>query len=834
MKNYFTSLLFTFLIIHSLSAQYPFSLPGNIIATLNINTSSQENFNNLLLGTNIMKFNTATEKDLIREFEPITVRFPHGLWSNWYDWEQDKTRLYGTETFQYIGNDGTLKTKTVDRLESIKKFEANNIKVGINGLTQLNNERKASSGKGFDMMWTFNMSADGTNFNNGSPVTMARYNNLVNRGFEVKYIELGNECFYPGQRSSIIPNASEYIKSAKAMSAALNAAYPNIKVSIPVLRRPNWANPNWNEDLTEDLSYFDAVSVHTYVGSNPDDDNSGEGAYADALTARKGLASSIDDYAGKVAPNKPVWLTEWGVKSGGANAVSVLGMADCYLFMSENQNRYHRANWFSLNGKLNSFLAWETYISPSGVPRPRIKYPLQKTAFGSAYEIIRSVFENSTLLSSNMNAPELEPGVDAISARAVVKNGKTTLIVLNLTNKNASFNVKLDGSSYNGSFSHKAMSFNWMGQEQVLGIDENPLSTVKVGSGAITLPKFSINTIVLNNANVDSSEDGISAFLTSPSSNAMFNVGEIIQLKANASAVAGIKQVNFRINGEFHKADVTAPYQKNWTPTSVGTYSIDVVAIDTNEERFVSESINVTIKQPKKYVQLIKSNATDFAIDGGVGASDGQNIKLWSNNSSNVNQQWEEISRGANFYSYKKNNTHYCMDGGSGAQGQNIKLKICDHTNKNQHWKKINVGDGKFHLQKRNSTGFAISGGSGGANNQNVNLWTSNSNNGNQRWIVKKIPDWQVKSAELIEYSENSAISIYPNPANGTFQIELYEIDIANIFIYDISGKLIYETTTSDNILYFSTGEKFTSGIYLIKVVANTREKVYHKKLIIE
>jgi hypothetical protein len=41
-------------IVFSLKAQnYPFVLPDNFTATLNINTSVQEEYNNLLLGTNI-------------------------------------------------------------------------------------------------------------------------------------------------------------------------------------------------------------------------------------------------------------------------------------------------------------------------------------------------------------------------------------------------------------------------------------------------------------------------------------------------------------------------------------------------------------------------------------------------------------------------------------------------------------------------------------------------------------------------------------------------------------------------------------------------------------
>lgn len=75
---------------------YPFTLPSTVEATVNIDSSKQQTFNNKLLGTNIFGFTTTTEQSLINLNNPITVRFPHGLWANWYDWETDGTRVFGT------------------------------------------------------------------------------------------------------------------------------------------------------------------------------------------------------------------------------------------------------------------------------------------------------------------------------------------------------------------------------------------------------------------------------------------------------------------------------------------------------------------------------------------------------------------------------------------------------------------------------------------------------------------------------------------------------------------------------------------------------------------
>lgn len=482
-----------------LAQTYPFDLPANLNASINIKSQSQEKYNNLLLGTNIHHFTKTEEKEFVNKFDPITIRFPHGLWSNWYDWRRDVTRLYGDEKFNYKqGTNNTLKEQTVGMLANIYVFDTNNIKVGIDGATELNTNKKNSSGKGFDMMWTFNMSADGTDFSNGSPETMLRYNDLIQRGFEVKDIELGNECFYPNQRSSIIPNAEDYIARAKSMSAALKAEDPSIRVSIPLLRRDSWANPNWNTDLTSDQSYFDAISIHTYVGSDPDNAENSDEAFGTALTARKHLLASITEYPHKVAPSKPIWLTEWGVKSGGPNAVSALGAVDCFLMMSENQDIFNRANWFSTNGKLNSMLVWEKYIDHNDKEKERIKYPLEKTLFGSAYEITRSVLEYSTLIEGYVDVPNIVEGVKAVNARVVLKRGKTTVFVVNLTDQEVPFEINIDDLNYMGDFVHKALSFSSMDEEMALAFDDDPLSIVQEGSGSVSLPKFSINTIELS------------------------------------------------------------------------------------------------------------------------------------------------------------------------------------------------------------------------------------------------------------------------------------------------------------------------------------------------
>lgn len=574
----------------SFAQSYPFNLPENMTATIDITTSNKEAFNNLLLGTNIHDLAKSDGQELVRDFNPITIRFPHGLFSNWYDWEQDKARVYGTDQFTYTKDDGSSRTVELSYLSAIKTMDASNLRVGINELNVLNNEKKAETGKGYDMNWTFNMSADGTDYNNGSPVSVARYKDLVKRGFEVKSIEMGNECFYAGQRSSIIPNPADYIARAKSMYTALKALDPNLQISVPLERKSNPPNTGWNTELTKDgTDYFDAVTVHTYVGYDPDDNSNSNEAYAVALTAREVLRKTIDNYSKVVAPDKPIWLTEWGVKSGGPNAVSALGMADCYLFLSESQDTYDRANWFSVNGKLNSHLVWHEVNG-----KLTIKEPLEKTSYGSTFQIVRSILENSEMLGSEMTVPTLDGVVSAVSARVVKKDGKTMLLVVNKSDQEVPFTINLDGNRYFGEFEHKAMAFSAMDEEITLPYHTDPLQLVKEGRGGIYLPKLSISTIVLN------STESLPLNFINLKNNDEIDKG--VNLVVKADVADQFTEVSLWVNDSLLSTLTEAPYSWSSFPQLMNmmesSYRLKLVGQLENGELIERE---ITIKTPEQW-----------------------------------------------------------------------------------------------------------------------------------------------------------------------------------------------------------------------------------------
>lgn len=259
-----------------------------------------------------------------------------------------------------------------------------------------------------------------------------------------------------------------------------------------------------------------------------------------------------------------------------------------------------------------------------------------------------------------------------------------------------------------------------------------------------------------------------------------------------------------------------------------GPQSYQRLQIHSNGEvRFVTthssgawESWNITeVKSSNKVVHIRKRNALDYAIDGKGGANNGQNVHLWTQNPSNVNQQWIEINRGDGYYSYQKQGTNYCMDGGDGGEKkQNVQLWECQLDNENQQWQKVDMGLGYFQLKKRNAV-YVLDGRNGGANGQNVQLWSSSTKHQNTQWLIEEITDSNFK---LTENEPIPDIKVYPNPSTGELSIDIsnYVDKEIHIVLSDLSGKVLH-TQSIDNphnqILNMDISA-FQNGIYLLSV----------------
>lgn len=154
---------------------------------------------------------------------------------------------------------------------------------------------------------------------------------------------------------------------------------------------------------------------------------------------------------------------------------------------------------------------------------------------------------------------------------------------------------------------------------------------------------------------------------------------------------------------------------------------------DTTTDDTTTDDANSDSSEP--VVQMIKRNASAYAIDGNFGGADEQDVYLWEEGAGNVNQQWYEIDRGDGYYSYQKVDTSFCLDGNKdGEDGQNVYLWTCSDNNYNQHWLKVDMGDGYYRLEKRNASDYSLDGNNSGDNGQSIYLWSSDDGNQNQHW----------------------------------------------------------------------------------------------------
>ncbi|WP_044209438.1 hypothetical protein [Flammeovirga sp. OC4] len=449
---------------------YPFEIEGAISAVLKVDEGSKVPFKNQLLGYNIEGFKSTVEKDFIRKFNPVSIRFPSGLWSNFYQWQTDG---YQNDSWDNKSHEGGL------------EIYVEKIKGHINEIAFLNEEKKAKYGQGFNMMWTYSMNFD------DAESCVARAEKDKGLGFEVKDIELGNEHFWKSQRSNQTKTEHDFYERASSVAEALHQRFPEVRVSIPISWRRN--HEAYNKVIIGDKNYYDAISLHRYMGEDPDVAEESNTAYSALLTSRVVLDTDVK-WVRSVAGEKPIWMSEWGVSANDnveVNSGACLGMADVYLYMTENQEVFDRANWFIFNKKTNPMVVVNERRKPI--------YPLQKRGYLSVYEIMHEAFINAEVIKSTITSTRLTDTMNAVNAVLVEKGGQKIVVAVNLSYKPANFIIQSGDTVYNGTFKHEALVFDELGPVVNIGIDDNPKKLIKDGTGVITLPELSVSVIRLGN-----------------------------------------------------------------------------------------------------------------------------------------------------------------------------------------------------------------------------------------------------------------------------------------------------------------------------------------------
>lgn len=432
---------------------YPFETSAGGSATLEIQTKQKTRFQPMLLGLNcswpetlfgMAGYNHPDARRIIRDLHPPVLRWPHGVWANFYDWESDGRRITDNYKTPY---DASVK----DHPE---------LKYGFDGFNFIHGEMD------FDVMFTWNINYD-------SPEKgVRRLRDRREKGFDVKWIELGNENFWKTQRSDAVSDVQRYIDVSKAHAAALKAADPAIKVSVNITWRDVLTH-EWNLAIARE-TYYDAVSLHRYVEHPETPDG-----MAKTLAARNEIIECAEAVR-MVFPGLPIWLTEWSV-DGGENALSVIALADTWLGLVRRSDLFEAASYFQINAKESLI----EYNKQDG--------SFVKTSYGAVFEIVRDVFLGSEILASTGTSPQLAAGLDAVSAEAVVKDGRISIIAVNKSDKAIRLNVILDGSARIPEFSHRALCYDSVGDFKRFESRTTPLAKVSDRTREISLPPLSIS-----------------------------------------------------------------------------------------------------------------------------------------------------------------------------------------------------------------------------------------------------------------------------------------------------------------------------------------------------
>ncbi|WJJ97753.1 BNR-4 repeat-containing protein [Algibacter luteus] len=325
---------------------------------------------------------------------------------------------------------------------------------------------------------------------------------------------------------------------------------------------------------------------------------------------------------------------------------------------------------------------------------------------------------------------------------------------------------------------------------------------------------------------LDITDEPFRVYLTSPSDGETFNIGETVQISADAVDENGsISKVEFWVNGVFFADDATEPYSVSWSPSTEGTYSLQAIAYNASNETVSSSviTVNIQVFDPTDLtgdVYAIKNFVTGKYLHS-VGAD-----VVESDNDNNVvsgDKEWEFVKAG-NYYNIESKRSDRGILRAAGNPPNDIintGFGAPREDTDKQFTVIYNSGDGTYQFQTRNGSNYIY---------HNVNGIIEHIGNTDDRskWIVEST----TLSVNEVDTNPFSA-KIFPNPATNSFTVLLNGGNRGTIIINDMLGKIIYQNTMSTNRIDIENNGRFKPGLYLIKV-QDDNQRFYHGKLIIK
>jgi len=458
--------------------KFPFTTPADPTVTLDVNTDQFHFFRNDILSTNC-HFSWATYnwedqnvKDAIYQKFPMrNLRFPGGTVANFYDWTTDDFMDNTISTYNGTANTGR---------QDAKKF-------GYPGYADV---CKTLGGNSTLLM---NVMSDDV------ATSQARLQSRLDDGLDVKYIEMGNENYFPDQAYGQVCDTSylygnnngdytdEYIAFTKDLYTGLKAIHPDALIAV------NTHDVHWDTPLAAD-PFFDACVMHNYIF--PDAFMMNQFAAAEMMQAYRTTQSRLTNYVSKFGTDKPILMSEWGILSGcPASFTQVMSAADDFLSIEKGAHEgivaqagihmlYHGD--FIGEGSLIMHNGTEIRINPIGV----------------MYSKLYEVFLDHKVYDAYSTATEVDPGLYGTYVKAIDAGDSVLVYVVNKLPVDAPLNLTFDRTPYSGDFKREVYQDDMTDVPGNFSLTENPWVTTN-GTGAASIPAESITIYTIQKSDID-------------------------------------------------------------------------------------------------------------------------------------------------------------------------------------------------------------------------------------------------------------------------------------------------------------------------------------------
>lgn len=331
---------------------------------------------------------------------------------------------------------------------------------------------------------------------------------------------------------------------------------------------------------------------------------------------------------------------------------------------------------------------------------------------------------------------------------------------------------------------------------------------------------------------LDVVQEPLRVSLTSPFNGQNYYVDKAVQISANAfDDNVGIAKVVFKINDTAFSEDATKPYAVSWTPTMEGEYTIQAVAYNNNNETVSSSEItvNAQVFDPTAIngkVYRFKNVATGKYLK-----SSGSSVEESDYVANDDSLHWKFVKTNIGdkeYYNIDSEVNGVLRGAGSGAGNTIISTgRPSPNSDVDKVWTsnyietedvyRFNVKDGNNFLYHQDDDSF-------------YNI-VADINDARSKWFLELANEAPLSIAD--EKIELYSVAIYPNPAKNNFTLSFKGLTKASVQIYDILGKEVYKTVSSEENVLINTNNRFKSGVYLVRIIGDN-QKVINKKLIIE